>query len=311
MGLTIFKKMTHYFELTRNQRQQDDSQYLQILRNIRNFSVTPEDYDYLNRNCTVNLEKQSDEWFTTTTFIVNENAPRVKWNQKIVQKYSRLHQTPVYTIVGHDVLKMQLESINDAVFSLVDEKIAGGLQKRLYLAIGMPVLFTENLHKYLGACNGSQGILTGLVFDEINEIQALKIRLNSVERFQIDGLDENTIIVERKSHQEYVSYRDVYYQFTRSQYPIREGFCWTAHKAQGCTLNKAVLCLNDRGGTSAYVKLSRTKTSRSTFIMPGFTIDNLVINRNPDYTAWRKTLEEGINQTKLVVDAIHDFSESQ
>ena len=248
------------------------------------------------------------KWYTTTTFIVNENNQRAIWNKRISERYSRLHQTPVYTLVANDQILAPTDLLNAAVFSLVSDEIATGLQKNLYLSVGMPILFTVNLQKYLGACNGSQGTLTGFIFDPENEVQALKVRVDNVSPFQIDGLDPNTIIVTRKKHRGCIKHRNTLYEFSRSQFPIQEGFCWTAHKAQGCTLDKAVLCMNDTGGTAAYVKLSRTKTCASTFILPGFTIENLKIKTNQDYTAWRKTLEAGILETNEVVNGIREFN---
>ena len=307
MTIAILRKITHYFELTRNQRQQDDAAYLQVLRNIRNRQVTERDYEYLKLHCSVRPEEMDDDWFLTTTFIVSDNMQRIRWNHEIIQRFSRVNHTPVYTLFSKDDVNMASHLITSSILNILYESTASLLQSSLKLAVGMPILFTQNDFKHLRVCNGSEGTLRGFIFDEFNAIKALKIEVNPPIPFHLDGLDPNTIIIKRSRREGHFKLKAESFDYVRTQFPIQEGFCWTAHKAQGCTLNKAAVWLDDNGQTS-YVKLSRTKSSASTFILPNFSINSLTITRNEDYEAWRKTLAEGILHTNEAIDRIIAFN---
>ena len=157
--------------------------------------------------------------------------------------------------------------------------------------------------------NGSEGTVTGFVYQENNDVSGIEIEMNST-KFALDGLKPNTIIIKRSSAQANITVvgKSTKVAWKRSQFPISEGFCITDYKAQGATLPAAYINLREGSGVSTYVKLSRTKSAASTFIMEGFTLENLKVTNPIGYTEWKiASLAPGLLATAKELNNITMF----
>jgi ATP-dependent exoDNAse (exonuclease V) alpha subunit len=276
-GNIVFNNITHYFELT-HQKRQDDTEYLQVLRNIRNCTVTDADFEFLKLHCKLdvdfdNLTIQQTVSLLETKIIVSENMKRIRWNQILSKKYAHYHKKPLHICNAidevHEYLTMQMKE--DLKWKLLNQ-----LQPTLHLVIGMPVVILKNLYKYLRVNNGSDGILRDVVYDSSDKVIALQIEILDGD-FQVDPLPKNHIYVKREGTTGNFKFGTATIPWRRAQFPISEGFCLTDYKVQGATLQRAIVDLKSSRGVSTYVKLSRTKNRATTKIMEGFTKENLNI----------------------------------
>lgn len=276
-GHIVFQKITHYFELT-DQKRQDDDEYLKVLRNIRNSTVTEDDYNFLKKHCTLNIQfdspsKMDIAYLIDTKIIVSQNMKRVLWNRNLARKYAVYHEKPLHICNAIDEMH---HTLNLQIKEDLKTKLLKHLQPTLHLVIGMPIVILQNLYKYLRVNNGSEGILRNVIYNTNDRIIALQIEIIG-GNFHIPSLPANQIYVTRETISGMVDFGNDIYQMRRSQFPVSEGFCLTDYKVQGATLPKAIVDLKGSKGVSAYVKLSRTKNRATTRILDGFTKDDLII----------------------------------
>lgn len=151
---------------------------------------------------------------------------------------------PIPATIGLDVeseeIKFQIQRLDRDAPYLVD----------LTLAVGAQVMLVTNLDFELGLVNGSRGVITGFTDDELHwplvkfrSGQPIPIGPATWESEDVEGLQ-------------------------RKQIPLRLAYALTIHKAQGATLDCALIDI----GTStfecgqAYVALSRVKNLESLYI---------------------------------------------
>lgn len=288
VGYNVFASVTHYFELTK-QKRQDDPEYLQVLRNIRNQKVSETDYAFLKKHCLLNVDfnavtEEQKEWLLKTKIIMSRNAMRYNWNKVLAGWYSARSEECVHVINSIDQLST---TITPQIQKDLCCTFNGILQPTLSLVIGMPVTILKNLYKYLKVNNGSEGILRDVLYDSFNnQPKALVIEIIDGD-FEVEGLPRNTILVKRDTATCQKTFGTAKVAWKRHQFPITEAFCITDYKVQGLTLPSALVKLGDGTGVSAYVKLSRTKNRRTTRILDGFTLKDLTITVPDGYKVSR------------------------
>lgn len=308
LGERVFLSIEYAFELV-VQKRQDDATYLKLLRNIRSNSVTSEDFKYLYDNCVVkDLDNFDREFLVNTPVIVSLNLNRFHWNSMFARWYSELYEKELVVITAVDDVSCKLTPI---IQQEVDLAYPDYLQRSLSLVIGMQVQMLENTFKHLGVVNGTDGILTDILFENNGNPLALQIQFPDVIFFQVEGLPCNTIIVERRTSSAKInSSKDHSYTLTRSQFPVTESFCSTDYKKQGQSLSRALIDLKNGSGMATYVKLSRTKRANSTFILPGFTLNDLSISYPAGYDSWRSNVfERMLNNSTSIADNIQKENE--
>jgi len=250
-----------------------------VLRNIRLQNVQQKDYDFLRQNCLYNADFSNvtdvqKNWLLETKIIMSRNAMRYSWNCALAKWYSAKHEKCMHIINAIDQLAT---TITPQLEKDLGTEFNGILQPTLSLVIGMPVVILKNLYKYLKVNNGSEGILQDVLYDaSTNKPKALLVEMLDAD-FEVEGLPKNTIIVERDVASTNREIEKKLVAWKRHQFPITEAFCITDYKVQGLTMPRALVKLGDGRGVSAYVKLSRTKNRATTFILDGFTLNDLKI----------------------------------
>lgn len=213
---------------TKVYRQSDDV-FLHHLRNIRRNFMVDDSLEYFNSTALYNTELFKNAVTITTR---NAIASSVN-NEKLAELYGEQY---VYTgkIEGN--------------FDICDAPAP----QILKLKVGAMVLFNRNISP--DCINGTSAIVTKLADDSVDvQLTAKGIPVSVFRQKWV------------KLAYVYDSENDAMKEIeigTFMQFPLQLGYAMTIHKAQGMTLDKAVLDL--RGGTFAhghlYVALSRTRT---------------------------------------------------
>jgi len=165
------------------------------------------------------------------------------------------------------------ESVNTESrhFKLLDENFP----RIIKLKVGAQVMITANINPEEGLVNGTRGVVHAINSDLSVDVLFLNGSITTIEYYDREVDDD-------------------YGYASRKQLPVMLAFAQTIHKAQGCTLDYAVV---DLGPTvfaegQAYVALSRCRTFKGLFIsefLPG------VFKVNKDALNYVNTLEDVYN----------------
>jgi hypothetical protein len=303
LGRTVFASINQAFELT-VQKRQDDLEYLKFLRNIRSKNVSIADYMYLKENCEIqDISTIGREELIDTPVIVSQNTNRLYWNAMIAKAYSELKEKELVKIVAEDHVTCQITTIT---YQELEIAFPDYLQRTLHLVIGMNITMLENTYKHMGIANGSEGVLTDIIYERTGRAIALQIYFPSAKMFSVEGLPLQTILLERqKASMTFHAKKPGEWSFTRHQFPVQESFCSTDYKKQGQSLQRAIIDLTNGRGLSTYVKLSRTKRAESTYVLSGFTLKDLQITYPSGYDEWRENvLESMLEETSANAETI-------
>ena len=106
-------------------------------------------------------------------------------------------------------------------------------------------------------------------------------------QFQVEGLDKNNLLISKMTTYGTIKLKDgKLVEIKRRQFPIQEGFASTDYKKQGSTCNYAIVDIRKGRGSkdvSAFVKLSRTRSAATTYIIDGFSLSDLVLKKPAGY----------------------------
>lgn len=154
----------------------------------------------------------------------------------------------------------------------------------VYLKKGQPVILQRNIDVSKGLVNGSQGIIVDFVdYDEARQRyessredgKISQIRFNHIRDFMAKqrekGRSTKLPVVRFNNIPELVTvwpdcsvkplgFKEPHSLLMRTQIPLLAGWALTIHKAQGMTLEKAVVNMKVFSSGMAYVALSRVKT---------------------------------------------------
>ena len=252
-GNHVFQSFTHYFELLQNKRFQtstvEERNWIQIIDRIRNGNPNNMDLNYLKSKC-VNTDTLSPEFLINCKVLVSINESRVKWNTIIAKHYARLHEKPIHFVYAKD--KIKRANFHDPASSavslrtFVSDSIIKDFQHTLILCKGGPVVILSNLYKSLGVTNGSTGVLHDVIYNSFNQVYALLVKMPNAT-FKVPGLPvgtpDGTVVIERATTSDTLTFLNQKFKVVRSQFPISEGFAFTAHK--GYTLISNFSSRND------------------------------------------------------------------
>jgi len=253
-GQIVFDQFDSFIELSICHRQQGDDSvaFRRILDNVANGSITDEDYRLLRTrrsavvvcrcgifNCHRCIETQA---FDTAVklFAVNDKVDEAN------KEFLGSTGNPVAKIVAS----------NSPEIGAADKKKGSGLKQVLFLSIGCRVMLRRNIAVQCGLVNGSLGTLAEIRYADGVVPPALpQYVLVKFDRYEGPCLIRDLFpIVPVKS-----SWKQGGVTHTRTQLPLSVAHAMTVHKAQGLTLPKAVVELedNERAVGLTYVQLSR------------------------------------------------------
>lgn len=240
-----------YIELDKVYRQ-DDQEFIDVLNNLRNNEVTPEDVSILNKYVQTDFKAvEHDDYITLTTH--NSDADRI--NQDALK---RLEGKPT---------KFETEitgSFPEHLFPL---------EETLELKVGAQVMFIKNdLSPDKEFYNGKMGRVVGLDYDEIKVNFPKEKKTITVERYEWNNiqytLNPSTSEVEEKVLGTFV------------HYPLKLAWAITVHKSQGLTFEKAVIDVSKVFVPGqAYVALSRLRSLDGLVLLNPIRVNGLSIDQ--------------------------------
>ena len=226
---------------------QSDSLFLSILDDIRGGVYSDHLFDYLKRNERIDFTDDGikptylSAYRSSAHFYNNSELYKLKGEMKTFQAVE------MATLVdSYDWQNVNTESLDPAFKGLQCESV-------LNLKIGAQVILLKNLNVKEGLANGSRGVV--VAFEK-----------------QLDALTNQYISLPMVRFTNGSTYVIGYHDFSttldmdclvavRKQIPLKLGWGITIHKAQGMTLDRAVIHLDKAFVPGhAYVALSRVKS---------------------------------------------------
>lgn len=235
---------------------QKDSEFIDVLNNLRQNKITKNDIDLLNQFVQPEFDlKKNKGYITLTTHNVKANTI----NQESLLELKGKTYSYLPNIVGE---------FPDKIFPL-DEK--------LELKVGAQVMFIKNdLNFDKQYFNGKMGVIHSLSDNEILVHFPEESKTIEVERYEWQNIrfkiNENTKEVEEEVIGTFV------------HYPIKLAWAITVHKSQGLTFDKAALDVSQVFAPGqAYVALSRLRSLKGLILlspirMNGISSDEGVLN---------------------------------
>ena len=217
---------------------QDDTQFLDILEDVRLNKVTPEDLMHLNRRV---CQPTKEDGMVITLASRNNTADAI--NEKCLAEIDSEEYVYEGTVQGK-----------------FEEK-RFPVEMTMRLKVGAQVMFTRNDQQKRWA-NGTLGKVTKLAKDEI------QVTTNAGETYVVPNCSWDSVTYEYDKEAKKLK-KEVTGTFT--QYPLKLAWAITVHKSQGMTFEKMSLDLS-KGMFAAgqlYVALSRVQSLEGLFLSKG------------------------------------------
>jgi ATP-dependent DNA helicase PIF1 len=181
--------------------------------------------------------------------------------QKLIEKNGEVYEYPL----EFEVYKKR---DRDRVIQRYNKYVRA--PESLELTEGCQIMLTHNLDPDYGLVNGSRGVITGFV-EELPAVRFLNGQRRIID-YIIREIEENDAKIARYS-----------------QLPLRLGYAYSIHKSQGCSLDYAIVDLEDifEHG-QMYVSLSRVRTLEGLSIIG---LDWMKFKAHPKAVEFYKNLE--------------------
>ncbi|WP_082455088.1 helix-turn-helix domain-containing protein [Pedobacter sp. Leaf41] len=269
-----------YIELDKIYRQ-DDAVFIDLLNNLRNNKITPEDTALLRQHFKQDFKPAADENYITLT----------------------THNNKADTINRERLTQLKTKSY------FFDAKVTGEFneyaypnEKSLELKVGAQVMFIKNdMTAEKRYYNGKIGVVHHIEKDII----------------EIELPDERTVIAVSPYTWENVKYKlneatnEIAENVTGSfvQYPLKLAWAITVHKSQGLTFDKAIIDIGDAFAPGqAYVALSRLRSLKGLVLTSHLRENGLQQDQNIHYFSSTKQPAEILTQ-QISVES-YDFIRS-
>ena len=241
-GQQLFRQIDSSIILSTSFRQSSDQQiFRDLLDRLADGQTTTEDWQLM-------MERRLDKLSNKNEF---KNVLRLFSKNKDVNDFNYKKLKDLQTAV------FRIKSINNCKAADTASFLsADNLESVLYLSIGTRVMLRRNLWTSHGLVNGAIGTVTNIVVhpkDDTFPI-CIMIRFDKYSGPTING----SVPIPPTEAKWNINGLDC----KRTQFPLLVAFAITIHKAQGLTLNKAVIEIgkNERILGLAYVAISRVKS---------------------------------------------------
>lgn len=269
-GAFLWRSLTHVVQLIKNERAKTDPNFIQLLGRVRvGETITSgrlglTDIDVLNNRLLSKLMRNSPEEFNAfrdAPVVFGERRLRNLWNEEKAKEYaaSSGHEFTYY-YAQHFSRGELLTGEDDNRLAFVVPKDSKDYLGRLPLLPGMPVLITENLALAGKVVNGARGTIKSIAYHVIGtkrvascvyvEVPASTLHLPGEGDHVVAVLPQNSPIT-------YTSKHGAKFNISRRQVPIVPGWAFTDYKAQGTSLQRAIVDIaSARNVQHGYVMLS-------------------------------------------------------
>lgn len=274
--------------LSKNERQRNDDDYCHLLERVRDgrsgdakYNRTAFDYRTLQNRLIQNFDAETCARFANAPVIVGRKVVRDPLNYRLAQHHANSISAEYHIYYSRDRVDRQplsgadREAVWDVPSSQSDDTLG-----RLPLFPGMRVMVQENIAFAHNVVNGAVGTVRDIRYQEDEE----NIRTISVVYVEIPGagrlLGQSEDIIPvfsvatsftwtPPSWSIYASRKSV--TVTRLQPPLLPAYVYTDYKAQGRSLDAAIIDLDSaRTIQGAYVMLSRVRTLDGVAILRRF-----------------------------------------
>lgn len=244
---------------------QNDPVYKKLLLNMRKGQITRKSIELLNSK-TINALEEIDN--DKTTRLVPTKAKANEINEYFINKikgkkytYKRSYKETIENLTKMEKLKLDLMSEDEKETEYNFIKSSTLTEEQLTLKVGTYVMCIANLDLATGIANGS----TGIVVDFTPEKYPL---------VKFDKHDKEVVIGKKEWKSDNVPGISLY------QIPLILAWGITIHKAQGLTLDKAIIDVGKDlfEAGQMYVALSRLKSLDGLYLQ-NFDLNSLKINK--------------------------------
>ena len=270
-----------YIELSKIFRQTDD-QFISVLNNLRNNTISQNDVQILNQFVQPNFDLKSNNGFIILT---THNAKADTINSKSLED-----------------LEGKVKSYYAEITDDFPDKIFP-LEEKLELKIGAQIMFIKNdLSFEKKFFNGKMGIIKSICDREILVHFPDENITIEVEKYEWQNIrytvNENTKEIEEEVLGTFV------------HYPIKLAWAITVHKSQGLTFDKAALDVSQVFlPGQAYVALSRLRSLNGLILLSPLKMNGISNDQDVMEYASNKATEELLETTlqKDTKNFIHNF----
>jgi hypothetical protein len=270
-------------------RQADDGVFADLLLRLAEGRCTAADVQLLQGRVGVRLDAAP---FSTAPIVVSRNVLRRSLNRRATLAYAASAGQTLRTVRAVDEAAEApgFERQLQRALEQLPEAATGNLATTLLLAIGMPVVLTDNVHVPLGLANGATGRLLGVCDGVSSSMPAfVLVRFDDTTADTLPALPAKVVPVWPRTTKVTLAVQRTgmapkRVSVKRTQLPLAPGWCTTAYKVQGMTLPAVVVDLAKPRGrldpAYAYVALSRVRRLRDVAILRPFAPAALVTHRD-------------------------------
>ena len=240
-----------------------------FLRHLRHGQVEPRHIEMLETLCLTNPHCSRPDFtqkpWNAAVLVTPRHAVRAEWNQHALRKHCNESGQQIFVLPAeHRTARRALNAIEQhalRVRSCSSKADQNELPETLELAIGMPVLVTQNIHTELDITNGARGTLVDIILDPAEPIPSRSQRIVNLQhppafilvklyhsRAPRFGAEDNTTVpicpvkksIRLNLHE---NSKKTVCTVTRRQLPITAAYALTDYRAQGQTIPAVILDL--------------------------------------------------------------------
>ena len=258
-----------YIELDKIYRQ-TDSEFIEVLNNLRNNTITKADLSVLNQFVNPAFDFKKNKGFITLT-THNKKADSIN-----IEALNELEGN-IFNYKAHII-----DDFPDKIYPL---------EEKLELKVGAQIMFIKNdLSFEKNYFNGKMGIIKHLSKDEIIVDFPEQNKSIEVERYEWQNIRYKVNETTKEIEEEVLG--------TFTHYPIKLAWAITVHKSQGLTFDKAALDVSRvfQPG-QAYVALSRLRSLKGLVLLAPIQMNGLSNDSDVMLYAEQKATDEYIQKS--------------